>query len=63
MDNIVEYVASEMRKLFINYADIQPYDEFNTVRITKETVQFHNEKIIELSDILKENINGNRKPN
>jgi hypothetical protein len=64
MEQIIEYVAEELLKLQINYADIHQYDEFNTIRITKESVHYHNSRIMELSNILIENKNDNtRKSN
>jgi hypothetical protein len=63
MKEVLEYVAREMRKLQINFAEIQPYDDRQTILITKETVYMHNNKLLELSDILRENIDGNAKSN
>ena len=63
MEQVIEYVAQELLKLQLNYAELQPYDDYNTVKITKELVHNHNAKLIELSNILWENKDGSRKSN
>lgn len=54
MENILTYVAEEMVKLQLNYAEIQPYDDYQTIRVTKDVVKYHNDKLIELANLIKE---------
>ena len=60
---IVEYVAVEMLKLQLNYANLKEYDDRQTIPVTHQVVEFHNNRLIELSNILMENRDGNRRSN
>lgn len=55
---LLEYVAAEMLKLQLNIAEIRQYDDRQTIPVTRHLIDFHNNRLIELSNILMENRNG-----